>query len=63
MILDIVKRRVLTYNEKLKRNFKQEEKRRCNKMYLGNSSFSNELRHSFDDFMETVVKVFRLLTI
>jgi hypothetical protein len=35
---------------------KKQEKRRRNEMYLGKCSFSDELRRSFDEFMETVVK-------
>ena len=40
---------------------KKQEKRRCNEMYLGKSSFSNELRRSFGEFKETVVNVLGFL--
>ncbi len=39
---------------------KKQKKWRCNEMFFGKSSLSNELRRSFDEFMETVVNVLGL---
>jgi hypothetical protein len=36
---------------------RKQEKWCRNEMYLGKCSFSDELHRSFDEFMETVVKV------